>query len=226
MSQISSECAKETPKCRARVLLLAAAGLGAASAGCVDPAAGREPPSGLPTVEHVSPGGAGAPRSLRAAVEQIRSKRVEQSVNVAAFTCNGPFTITSQANGLLVSAELGYTGGDAGMLRARASALGPWEQYTLCFDDADGTFIIQSNANGLLVSAELGYTGGDAGMLRARANAIGPWERFFIDNFGTFATITSAANGLLVSAELGYTGDDAGMLRARATAIGPWEQFQ
>jgi len=177
MSQISSECAKETPKCRARVLLLAAAGLGAASAGCVDPAAGREPPSGLPTVEHVSPGGAGAPQSLRAAVEQIRSKRVEQSVNVAAFTCNGPFTITSQANGLLVSAELGYTGGDAGMLRARA-------------------------------------------------NAIGPWERFFIDNFGTFATITSAANGLLVSAELGYTGDDAGMLRARATAIGPWEQFQ
>jgi hypothetical protein len=40
-------------------------------------------------------------------------------------------TVYSTANSRYVSAELGYTGGDQGMLRARATEIGPWEQYVL-----------------------------------------------------------------------------------------------
>ncbi|WP_424887005.1 hypothetical protein [Streptomyces sp. XH2] len=41
--------------------------------------------------------------------------------------------ITSRANGRLVSAELGYGGDTYGMLRARATAVGPWELFTAPF---------------------------------------------------------------------------------------------
>jgi hypothetical protein len=33
------------------------------------------------------------------------------------------------ANGLYVSAEIGYTGSYYGMLRARATSIGPWEIF-------------------------------------------------------------------------------------------------
>jgi hypothetical protein len=49
--------------------------------------------------------------------------------SAAALSCDGPVFITSLANGRIVSAELGYGGGDNGMLRARATAIGPWEQF-------------------------------------------------------------------------------------------------
>ncbi|WP_157253851.1 fascin domain-containing protein [Nonomuraea typhae] len=142
----------------------------------------------------------------------------------ATQQCHSNVIITSLANNLLVSAELGYSGGDYAMLRARASAVGPWELYTVCFGSTYDT--ITSQANGLLVAAELGYGGGDYAMLRARASAIGPWEQFWIASCGSgCVTITSLANGLLVSAELGYGGGDYAMLRARAGALGPWERF-
>ncbi len=62
--------------------------------------------------------------------------------------------ITSNANGGIVSAELGYGGNDYGMLRARALA------------------------NYEYVSAELGYGSGDYAMLRARSLDRGAWESF------------------------------------------------
>jgi hypothetical protein len=90
----------------------------------------------------------------------------------------GPYTITlrSEANGLYVTAELGYTGTDngmpiAGMLRARATSVGPWEEF-----QTDNEAL--KAANYTYVSAELSYTGTDYGMLRARAATIGPWEKF------------------------------------------------
>ncbi|GAB2723880.1 fascin domain-containing protein [Kitasatospora kifunensis] len=133
--------------------------------------------------------------------------------------------IRSAANGQYVSAELGYTGDQYGMLRARAGAVGPWEQYNLCRNTTTNTYAIRSS-NGQYVSAELGYTGDQYGMLRARAGAVGPWEQFTFEPAANGYAIRSAANGQYVSAELGYTGDQYGMLRARAGAVGPWEQFQ
>jgi hypothetical protein len=125
------------------------------------------------------------------------------------------------ANDLYVSAELGYGGSSAAMLRARANAIGPWELFRLC--NYGSYYTLQSQANGLYVSAELGYGGNDYGMLRARANAIGPWEIF---SASVINNINSGGNGLYVSAELGYGGSNTGMLRARANAIGPWEIFK
>jgi len=145
----------------------------------------------------------------------------------ASTTCS---TVSLKAaNGLYVSAELGYTGDDYGMLRARAASVGPWEQFEEC-PLGPYTITLRSEANGLYVSAELGYTGTENGMqiygmLRARATSVGPWEEFQTDN-----EALKAANYLYVTAELGYTGTYNGMalngmLRARATSIGPWEQF-
>src|SRR5205814_86811 len=47
----------------------------------------------------------------------------------------------SNANYGFVSAELGYTGGYYGMLRARSGSIGPWEQYSIgSSGDTDGTW--------------------------------------------------------------------------------------
>lgn len=136
------------------------------------------------------------------------------------------------ANGLLVTAELGYTGGVNGMLRARTSGnAGPWEKFKVLQLSTE-TVAIRSNANGLFVSAELGYatTNPLYGMLRARSSSIGPWETFkrgdyFANN--TVSHVFTAANGSYVTTELGYTGSEYAMLRARPnqTSIGPWEKF-
>jgi hypothetical protein len=97
----------------------------------------------------------------------------------ASTTCS---TVSLKAaNGLYVTAELGYTGTENGMqiygmLRARATSVGPWEEF-----QTDNEAL--KAANYLYVTAELGYTGtyngmALAGMLRARATSIGPWEQF------------------------------------------------
>ncbi|WP_283136608.1 fascin domain-containing protein [Rhizohabitans arisaemae] len=139
--------------------------------------------------------------------------------------CVPDIALTSLANGRFVSAELGYTGADEGMLRARAGQKGTWERFTICFDGVNST--IRSQANGRYVSAELSYGGADNGMLRARATVVGSWERFSFESCGDRCTvIRSTANGRLVSAELRYAGADYAMLRARATAVGEWERFQ
>jgi hypothetical protein len=78
------------------------------------------------------------------------------------------------ANGLLVTAELGYTGSVNGMLRARTSGnAGTWENNTVSH--------VFTAANGSYVTTELDYTGSEYAMLRARPNqtSIGPWEKFF-----------------------------------------------
>jgi hypothetical protein len=79
--------------------------------------------------------------------------------------------IRSLANGKWVAAELQYTGALYGMLRARASSIGPWETF-------NGGSGLRNKANWKFVSAELQYMGIRYGMLRARADRYGPWEQF------------------------------------------------
>ncbi len=136
-----------------------------------------------------------------------------------------PQTFRSIANGLYVSAELGYTGSNYAMLRARSSTQGDWEKFSE-YHYSDNQVGFYSTANFYWVSAELGYTGSNYAMLRARASTRGPWEDYnVVENAdGTFA-LQSQANSLYVSAELGYTGSNYAMLRARASTIGPWETF-
>jgi hypothetical protein len=138
--------------------------------------------------------------------------------------------IQSDANGLLVSAELNYNEPFKGMLRARAANAGPWEEFTI--EPLNGGLVaIKSKANGLYVSAELNYTNDARGMLRARSPVVGAWEKFALvpagkDELGDpLFAIKSDFSGLYVSAELNYITGYTGMLRARATTIGPWEKF-
>jgi hypothetical protein len=72
------------------------------------------------------------------------------------------------------------TGSDYAMLRARATAIGPWENWYTASDPCDGCYTYFYNgANGLYASAEIGYTGTRYGALRARASSIGPWEQYY-----------------------------------------------
>lgn len=135
----------------------------------------------------------------------------------------------SQGNGKYVSAELGYTGMDKNMLRARASSVGLWEDFQFCYE-GDGHWAIWSNATGAYTSTEMGYTGSDQYMLRARSSSYGAWEKYNIDCItggGQTFYVQSVASGKWVAAELGYLGPLYAMLRARTATgnIGPWEAW-
>ncbi|GGM66578.1 hypothetical protein GCM10012275_41370 [Longimycelium tulufanense] len=134
-------------------------------------------------------------------------------------------TLYSVANGRYVSTELGYSGADYAMLRARALMASRWEQFRLEF--RHGATVIKSRANGRYVSVETGYRGGNYAMLRAKSHRIGITEKFTLyyqPGTGSFA-FQSWANGRFVTTELRYTGADYAMLRAWAVKIGPRERF-
>lgn len=50
------------------------------------------------------------------------------------------WTIRADVNHMYVSADWGYTGADAGLLRARSAVVGPWEQFTLPSWSQPGSF--------------------------------------------------------------------------------------
>jgi len=162
--------------------------------------------------------------------EAVRAGRAAPSTNGvpkqfsasgAPLECGGQGYIQSKYNGLYVSTEVGWTGPDKAMLRARATSVGPWELYQICGYSGEPR-AIWSNGAVKFVSTELGYTGEEYAMLRARNNYIGPWEEYgFIGTTFFF----SQANGRWVSAEFGYGGNHYGMLRARALGVGAWEEY-
>lgn len=90
------------------------------------------------------------------------------------------YSIFSDANKKWVATEIGYSGRDRDMLRARSSTVGAWEEYRiLCIIGQPGYFMIISDAARRYVAAELGYSRHDYGMLRARSTTAGAWEKFF-----------------------------------------------
>jgi hypothetical protein len=52
-----------------------------------------------------------------------------QKFNIFCVTPARELAFQSQANNDFVSTEIGYSGGLYAMLRAGATAIGPWEQY-------------------------------------------------------------------------------------------------
>jgi hypothetical protein len=144
-----------------------------------------------------------------------------------------PIFIQSMENGLYVAAELNYTGGDYGMLRARTANPYTWEQFCLYFLGNDtngyGLWAFKSAVSGYYVSAELNYGGGDYAMLRARASVPGNWESFYIfldPNVPGTCDIQNADNKKYVSEEQEYSGADQYMLRARASNPSYYERFK
>jgi hypothetical protein len=157
---------------------------------------------------------------------------VGMAPDASAVSCNDRSWIISDAANAYTSTEIGYSGGLNGMLRARASTPGTWEEYSICgwWDTQYNTRVqsIRSHRNGRYVTAEFGYTGVDNGMLRARATSIGIWEKFKVEQWGpngSMYTIRSLRYSRYVSTERGYGGVRHNMLRARASSIGPWEKY-
>jgi len=142
--------------------------------------------------------------------------------------CFGNVSIQSNQNGNYVSEEDQYTDGNAHMLRARATQVGPWERYTVCRDENTFLTDIISQQDSLFVSEEQQYTGADQYELRARAAQFGPWETWYTaaDPCGFCNVLfVSGQNGNYVSEEQQYTGYNQYELRARAATPGPWESF-
>jgi hypothetical protein len=89
--------------------------------------------------------------------------------------------ILDTRNNRYVTAEVRYSGGNNGMLRARGTDVLAWEKFQFIrWGPNPSMYVIRSLANGKYVSAELNYTGNSKYMLRARATAIGNWEKFII----------------------------------------------
>jgi hypothetical protein len=182
---------------------------------------------------------AGSPRagSRTAPISIVQSAKLHGVEGIAAAIARQEATVSlkladepedcqfvwfrSAHNGLYVSAE----NGTSRNLRARATELGPWEEFEICFY-SDGTVDLTSMNSDLMVSAEMNLAGDNRGTLRARATERGPWERFTIGLDGPDKVVLhSEAAGAYVSAEFGWSGSATGTLRARATTIGPWEKF-
>lgn len=139
----------------------------------------------------------------------------------------GIIAITANANGLIVSDEVGYGGSWYGMLRARSSYVGITEEFALA-NLGGGLWALNSEATNLSVSAEFGYGGGDWGMLRARASNIADYEKYYLYQIGSqyaLQSYTQPGTCCYVSTEIGYGGSEYAMLRARASSVGSWELY-
>jgi surface antigen len=151
--------------------------------------------------------------------------KMNSSKSVTA-TFVASYTIKSLANGRYVSAELGYTGGSYGMLRARATSAQGWEKFTI-EGNCDSGCAFRSLASRSYVSAELGYTGNSYGELRARSANWKAWETFRIyGSCSSSCAIRSKANGKYVSAEVLDPGGNYARLRARSKSVGGWERYK
>lgn len=145
----------------------------------------------------------------------------------------GPIAIMSTLTGRYWAAELGFSGGWYGAIRAQRTSVGSWERFQLVGDcrSAVGCGILNL-ANGRYLSAELNYTGTGDRMVRARATSIGSWERFqLVGDCGSVGGcgIRSVANGRFLSADYYFSDPNYyqyGLVRARATAISGWESFR
>ena len=156
----------------------------------------------------------------------VTSVAVTPVAKAAPRNCNDNFVLHLSGESTAVSAEFGWSGSRQGALRARTRGqAGPWEQFTLCIEDAWVT--LRSNVNGKYVSVEMNAPEPYKYMLRARATTVGPWEKFTKKNIGSGYQfyLVSQWNGRYVSVEKGYGGELNGLLRARAQAPGPWELF-
>lgn len=209
------------------MIVMAAAGVAMSGTGLAQAATAQPTGRAVAAAAHPArtplPAGVTLARHPRATVPTPRF--VQAAAPADVFSCYAYVSILSHANQQWVSAELAYWGSGYGMLRARSSSTGGWEQYTFCYDSTNGYWAFYNDANDQFVSTEVGYTGSDQNMLRAQASSIGPLEKYSLYCLGSDLAIKSQANGLYVSTEIGYGGSSYAMLRARAGSIGPWEQY-
>jgi len=183
----------------------------------------------------VSPASASALVAVGAGSPTVEKQRraLAGGPDLAAAAINCWVNVSLRRYGLntWVSMENDFKDARQYELRARAAAVGPWELFSVCRDDASGATNFVSQKNNRYVAAEKDYQDSLKGMLRARtaAGSTGTWEIFYTDTNpgGACTQIRAQANGLFVAAEQDYSNNDKGMLRARtpASGIGTWETF-
>jgi hypothetical protein len=76
----------------------------------------------------------------------------------------------------ILSAPTSWTGERNGLLRARATSIGPWERFRIPNTSAGGPVTIFSLADSRDVTTGVNR----ANELRARASAAGAWERYIL----------------------------------------------
>jgi hypothetical protein len=133
------------------------------------------------------------------------------------FNC----TIGLPLNARYVSTEVGYTGTNYGMLRARAPSVSSWGQRFVCIAVGTNQWVLRSRANGRYVTPEYDYASPNKGMLRARATSIRPKQKFtMIKLYGNCACYAlRASNGKVVTTDVGRSGEYAGMLHVGPVAL-------
>jgi hypothetical protein len=155
----------------------------------------------------------------RQALEKLPGVRPQDNIN-----CWSRVSIKSTFNNKYVSAELNETGDNYGMLRARATTVGPWETFTVCRDQDNFYTVMSSNANNMFVSTE---KHDPHRKLRAAATTAYGWEFFLSPNnpgSGStwFRELTSPQ--LYVSAKVG-TPADVIMLQVLGIGVHEREMF-
>ena len=139
----------------------------------------------------------------------------------------GGCAVVSFANAdrdLVVSVELGHTGIHYAELRARATKVGPWERFDMCWLTGQ-VFTLRSKANGKYVSTRENDAAPYKYLLTATADVVGEWEKFTAYDVPDFFEGFTGSSGLFVSADYSYPGIYSGALVANRGAIGPWEIF-
>lgn len=193
--------------------------------------AGTGPAQAAANAPSAVAGPSAVPVGAGSAILESRRQSLAAANHVALASTDCYIGISIKRDGVnrFVSAELDYTGSVQYLLRARATAIGPWEEFSMCRVSTTWATYIWSDANGRYVSAEQDYAQPNKGLLRARATAVGPWEQFYTNKLpgNCGVRIQSADSLLYVAAEEDFSGNRKEALRARTPsgALGSWENF-
>lgn len=123
------------------------------------------------------------------------------------------------SNGLYVSADLGATEEQLGVLIANRPEAGAWETFAV-EDLGEGKLALRA-ANGRVVCADRSK----GGRLQANREQVGDWETFELLSFNEQSKVLRTMDGFYVCADQGLEGSANATLMADRKEAGPWETF-
>jgi hypothetical protein len=144
------------------------------------------------------------------------AKQQQQSASVTSL----PDSIRLRAsNGMYVSADLGATGEQLGVLIANRPEPGAWETFAV-EDLGEGKMALRA-ANGRVVCADRAK----GGRLQANRDQIGDWETFELLSFNDQNKVLRTMDGFYVCADQSLEGAANATLTADRKEAGEWETF-
>ena len=213
MNKISSESTNSVCLSRVSILLLPAALLSIASAGCIEPPAPDQAPDQATNGATNGAADGTANGSANGTADESANEPASEAALESMVTASAPPGM--QPLRILDEIPVGPA-----PRTAAANAAASGFQCSI-------VYAIAARGSNRWVSAEFGYGGDKNGELRARALSVHEWEKFrFCGAVGSnVVAIDAFGSNRWVSAELAYGAGNNAMLRARATQLGPWEVF-